>query len=462
MKIQHWNYGLLFCLWVLVSLAASPLFGAETNSLLLPLGTIPVQGPVEELEVIHDLHGGMYVLYIAGGEFRVIRGTRDGNFAAYTPEGFDASVGKISRARNLILSDTGPIQFAAYTGSTGGTEQVFLLALDFEGVLKYIPLWDGNSFQSITGYVLTGSQNGGAALFILSGGRLNAITGLGLQDRLVLNQSISLFNEGPDAFEVFYDVWSRQFFGWYGLNRGEEREIILFSLTEGGSPVRQSAGSFSGDVRLNYGRDLDGSISYTLLNGREIIQYRGHAGGFNRVGSFTAPVTVQLYYPPITEDGWGLLTGGTGSEQQVFGVLHTKSAVPIFREWLTIENGSLINMLYTPNGDIFLFYQHEGKLCSLFINGETKREIPIAAAGKDPAVVFITYEETPQIYILNEPRGNRLGIYRFNGESWQVLEQLDLPEAVSGEIYSRSRRINGEILLAVYHDDSIRLYRKGE
>ncbi|MDR2739839.1 MAG: hypothetical protein LBB68_08430, partial [Treponema sp.] len=118
-----------------VFLIAGLATSGQENTVILPaVGSWPETGNVTDLELIQDIYGGMYILYINDGKFRILKTGEDGEFKPYVPHGFE---GNLLSARKLSMISDGPEQYSAFIGTREGVEGIYLFGLNYRGELAY-------------------------------------------------------------------------------------------------------------------------------------------------------------------------------------------------------------------------------------------------------------------------------------------------------------------------------------
>jgi hypothetical protein len=477
-------------------IALGTLFCEEANIARLA-GSIPTAGQVTEMEIMHDLHGGSYALYIADGKFNVARSGTTGHFAAYIPEGFIAPQGV---ARDLRLSASGPVQYAAFIGSESGIERLYIFGLDYQGVLNYYPQAEITSGRGIARYQLEGLYTGNAGVYLLSGGRLSYIANIGERGQLITRQDISASDETVKDFGLSSSLREETQYGWYRASSGSVGvpEITLFSLNKNNLLRKEKIGM---DGNISISTTHEGAITCVITGGTRVAVYQGASGAFSKVTAFDADFPVAHYYSAFQNGGdTGLLTGEIADgSSAIYRVLYETSGAPVIREWLTgVE--TYAHFFTQDNQHGLLYKQGETWRSTLLSNmvGAPNQALPDGAV-----FCYNAGLEQPRLYALDKT-GKKLLVHELNGQRWLSAKIMDLsqgeriaiwdskrvgaflyadtpliplitPERLilcepdSGRVQSivykqgtLSRRINGVILLAVYGGESIAVYRQGE
>ncbi|MDR2029784.1 MAG: hypothetical protein LBP93_09655 [Treponema sp.] len=489
---------------LILLILGTALSGLEQYPVAALMGAVPAVEPITELGVINDLKGGAYVLSIAGEALTLIRGAAGGSLGPYEIPDFP---GPALRARNLQLSATGPVQYAAFIGGRGLSEGVCVLGLDHRGELVYYPVPETETPGPISEFIITGQYDGSAELYLLGDGRLSCVTGIGRRDKLRVYQSLSLNGETVEAFGIIEDIRQGPRYGWYRIQSGENSEVIVFSLSENGILKRDRLGIYSGDVRVSYGLAFDRTIILTLINKSRVEVFRETGAGFLRSLSFNVPVPVKRYYPPDQIGGnMGILTGGSGGEEQVYGVFYENTGTPVLKEWLSIRDGSVMDMIYAGNKQLAILYEDgEGWHSALVdLADGFLGERPIRGAESGARLLYSGGLGEISLCMGDKKDGGRLLFYGLaKGGDWELLRQMPIPEniwetgikgedilslnpfyfkpsivplaspaglvlyeaetgawqSITGIKRNWSRRINDRILLAVYTGRELALYR---
>jgi hypothetical protein len=490
----------LMLLMISVGVALS---GLEQDPIASLVGAVPAAEPITELRVIHDLKGGAYVLSIAEGAFKVTREMPGGSFEPYEVRDFP---GAAFKARNLQIAAAGPIQYAAFIGGDGPWESVCVFGLDFRGELIYYPVAETKTAHPISEFIITSSYDGSADLYMLGDGRLSCVTGIGRQDKLKLYQSLSLNGEAVDAFGLVRDIRQGPLYGWYRVVSGENREMILFSVSGNGVLKRDRLGIYGDDIRVSHGMTFDKTQILTLINDSHVEVFRETGSGFLRDLSFNVPVPVKQYYPADQIGGeMGFLIGGSGGEERLYGVFYEDTGAPVLEEWLIVSDGSITDMIYAGNKQIAVLYEDGAGWHSALIDlgGGFLGEKPIRGLESGAKLLYSGGIEGVSLCMVDKREGGRLVFYGLAGGDWEFLRQAPIPgsiwdedirgeevpmlnpfysaqpvvplasppaivlcetetgiwQSIAGIKRSWSYRINGRVLLAVYTGRELALYR---
>jgi hypothetical protein len=425
---------------LMISMAAaqpSTLSGLEQNPIASLIGAAAAAEPVTELRVINDLKGGAYVLSIAEGALKVLRAKPEGGFEPYEVPDFP---GKAVKARNLQISAAGPVQYAAFIGGEGPWESVYVFGLDSRGKLVYYPVPETKTAHPIAEFIITCSYDGSADLYLLEDG-LSCVTGIGRRNKLKVYQRLSLNGEAVDAFGLIRNIRQELPYGWYRVVSGQNRELILFSVSENGILQRERLGIYGGDLRISSGAAFDKTQLLTLINESHVEVFRETGSGFLRDLSFNVPVPVKQYYPSDQIGGdIGLLTAGSGGEERLYGVFYENTGAPVLKEWLAIKDGSVMEMIYAGNKQVAALYTDGGGWHSALIDlsGLFLGEKPIRGAESGATLLYSGGVEEVSLCMVDKQDGGRLMFYGLAGGDWKFLRQIPIPGEIGGGV------INGE------------------
>jgi hypothetical protein len=488
---------------LMLLILGTALSGQEPYPIASLIGAAPAAEPVTELRVINDLNGGAYVLSIAGDAFTVIRGRTEGDFGPYEIRDFPETALK---ARNVQISAAGPIQYAAFIGGEGLSESIYVLGLDPQGELVYYPVPETRAAGPISEFIITSPYDGSAEIYLLGDGRLSCVTGIGRQDKVQVYQHISLNGETVETFGIIGDIRQGPRYGWYRVRSGENKEVILFSISGNGVLKRERLGIYSGDVMVSPGMAFDRTILLTLIHKNHVEVFRETGAGFLR-STFNAPVPVKQYYPPEQLGGDpGILIGGSGGEEQVYGVFYESTGAPVVKEWLTIRDGAVADMIYAGNKQWVILYEDAAGWHSALadLRDNFPGETPIREAERGAKLLYSGGIGEVSLCMADKKDGGRLMFYGLaEGGEWKLLRQTPLPgkigeagiegaelltlnpfyikpsivplvspglialyetetgtwQLIPGIKRNWSRRINDRILLAVYTGREVALYR---
>ncbi|MFP3042366.1 hypothetical protein LQZ19_11175 [Treponema primitia] len=480
-----------------VFLITGLIVGGQENALIaLPVGSRPESGDVSALELIQDFRGGMYILYIADGEFRALKSGEGGELKPYIIDGFD---GNLLKARDLTMVSGGPEQYSAFIGTREGVEGIYLFGLSYMGDLVYYPLGETESPAAITAYSLISSNDDGLLIFTHTDGRLNYISGGGANDRITTSREISLRSEKVEDFEIFHDWERKTNYGWYRVFREDHWELSFFLIREQGLLIREKTGPYQTMPRIDRLESPNGNPAFTVLDNKNVSVYQISGGGFVRNLHFDAPLKVQRYIP-------GLLIGDTDTEEIIYRVSFEQSGIPVLTQLFALPGASLIDIFFTGDNQISLLYYYDRtwRFALVDLEGRLKKEGPIQTLNEPARMFYTAGFLSPRFCVLRGNGGNSaLAFFRFENEDWKLLREIPAPpgsffqgeknillnpfymeneiitmvspdmlviiddkngreQSLEISTYTWSRRINGSICLAVYAGNEIALYRMEE
>ncbi|MDR2785523.1 MAG: hypothetical protein LBB83_06375 [Treponema sp.] len=325
-------------------LCGTALFGRDSVPAFYPAGVFPASGSVSELKVLHDGLGNVYALYVEDGRFRALKADGRGSLEPYQVEGLDPD---IYDARQLELSVFGTGQYAAFIGSLNGSEGVFVLGLDFAGTLRYYPVPEMRGLGKVSGYFIAASSSKGAAVFVLSGGKLNCIAGIGGSGGLPVYVPVTGGGErieGAGSLDVMADFHYPLGRGWFTLEREGKREAVIFSLDGDFLVHRKSIGSYTGEIGPRNGMNIEGDSIVTFIREKHVEVYESDGAEFLRKQSFDAP-EMALRYDAVLES-FGLLTAGTAGAEALYGVKDAGINAPLFEMWFKPAGGNETALFY--------------------------------------------------------------------------------------------------------------------
>jgi hypothetical protein len=497
-------FGFLFLLMA-ISLGLS---GQEAGAGISPAGWFPAEEDLRDLRVI-QAPGGVYVLRVAQGAFRVSRGDGAGAMEDYWPAGLPEG---ISQVRDLKLSEFGSVQYAAFVGRespTAEAEAVYVLGLDHLGELRYYPRKETRPGMAVSEYRIVCSGDGSAAVYLLAGGRLTGIPGIGSPDSLGMIQDLGGSPDPVDRFDLIWDPRHELGCGWLSLSREGERRIILFLTRNNTLLIREEAGVFDEGTRVHLGMLFDGSPTCTIIRGADFELYQGGVGGINRIVSLRAPLPVSRYYPSAgTEDSVGILIGETGENARVFGVWGERGIAPVFQPWAEADSGGVAEIRYTGEDRLSIIYKKDRRWYAALVRPETGviEDQTIEALREDSELCFIGGMGPGRIYFNAGGDVPELLSYGYEEDRWTLQGRLLIPEEIARQgirwdekpvdsplyaadriiplaaesgliiaepeiqsfrfiesrFYTLSRRINGSVFFAGYTGDRVVLYRMGE
>jgi hypothetical protein len=491
-------------IFLITGLAAG---GQESTVILSTVGSWPETGNVTALELIQDLYGGMYILYIDDGEFRVLKTGEDGEFKSYVPRGFE---GNWLSARKLSMISDGPEQYSAFIGTREGIEGIYLFGLNYQGDLVYYPLGETESSVPISAYSLISSHDGELLVFILTDGGLSYISSGGRDDKITTIREISIQSERVEDFWVFHNREQEINYGWYRVFREDHWELTFFLIGDKGLTIREKIETYQGMPCIDHWMSLDGTPFFTVLDDRNVSVYQICGGGFVRDFDFDAPMKVRRYIPGVLKkDAAGLLIGDTGTNEIIYGVSFERSGVPVLKQLFSLDISSIIDIFFISDNTISLIYSNDQAWHSALINLQNglEREGPIQTLYESPRMLYTEGLLQPQFCVLhgNEEYG-KIAVFQFKNGNWELLRENPVPTAVPISVYQGekneilnplymeneiitmvspegltiidnenggdqlvesdthawSRRINGVIFLAAYSENGITLYRMEE
>jgi hypothetical protein len=417
--------------------------GAQEAPIALLESSWPEPGRVTEMRVIHDLQGGVYIPYIAGNAFRVLRAGDGENLGPYMPEGFD---GGPFVARNLKAVSDGPERYLAFIGRNGG-ESVHLFGFGFWDALSYYPLAETKA-EAITDYALVPSLSGGVTVYTLARGCLRSFaTGIrgGAPWQL---REISRPGETVEAFGVCRERNQEITYGWYRIARKDYWEIALFSITAAGNLVVEKTRSWSRIPQVEHGVSPEGKAVFAIIAGSAVSVF--HAEGSRFVGDlyFEAPFAVKRYSPALLTGGpVGLLTGEREGAEVLYGVSHERSGAPALRELFARPSAELLNLFFTEDKRISLLYRSDQILGAALLRPEggiiADRPLPVSALFQHPL-------GRNRVYALSGSGELRvLSTFEFEGGAWRLAGEARIPGFSPEEIHSPFGVLNeGLILMA--------------
>jgi hypothetical protein len=228
--------------------------------------------------------------------------------------------------------------------------------------LVYYPLPRGINPAPISRYALTVSGDGGAAAFVLAGGTLRLISGIGLGETLSAAGEISSPGDPVEDFDIAGDSRRRYVSGWYSFSRAGKKEITLFLCRENSLPLRKPLGPRDETAQAGNGMAITGETTLAVISGNQVELYQNSEGGISLEASFAAPLGVIRYIGAAETGGdRGLLVceGEDEGRIVVYGVVHEKSAAPQFPAYLSLEEGFIAEALYAGEGRLFLVYREK-------------------------------------------------------------------------------------------------------
>ncbi|AEF85239.1 hypothetical protein TREPR_1399 [Treponema primitia ZAS-2] len=436
-----------FITGILVFLAGLTLYGQENGftaalPAALPVGFWPEERRVTEMQVVHDLDGGVYIPYIADREFRVLKMGRDEEPRLYDPEGFESPGISV---RNLKLMTGEPEQYTAFIGKKDGNDGLYIFGVTHRGEYSCYFAEERFGAASIFDYSLGCSPEGEVLVSILAGGRLYLLTGPGREDRPWTREEISSPSEQVDAFDFFYGMGGINY-GWYRNFYDDQWEITLFSVGTQGRLIREKTGGSSATSRLDCRIFPTGISVFTLCRDRDIVLYQGKDGAFTKYLHFTAPVKVLQYRSVFgTGASMGLLIGQANGEELLYAVTRESSGVPVLKLLYSLPPGELLDIFITDDNRISLLYCREEAWRNALISsdGVLIKDNRLQIPGKPVRILYTGGNESPELYVLSVISGSAgqknsvsaiLVHCRFESAAgaWIVLQEPAISAALPG------------------------------
>jgi hypothetical protein len=423
-----------FVLFVLLLTIGVTLFGAEPGTILTLTGSHPITGKVTEMEIVHDLYGGAYVLYINDGEFNVLRKTAAG-LTPYEPEGFGR---RPKQARNLCGFEGTSEQYTAFIGKEGDREELFLFGVNHRGELVYYPLRESGTAGTISGYSLSCILPDEVQIYILGDKQLYCLSLGESPETMKRLYPVSLPGEKVTEFETVLQFGQDKVRGWYTALSDGLWKLSLFSMGENGFLIREQAGTFHAPPEVPpvviAGEDDQGDVIYKIINDNDVMVYRGNGTGFFRDFSFKSPGTVKNYLTINgSGDGIDLLLAGEGESDVIYMVSRETSFVPVLEPLAVMEKDSFLNsklLASTLNDDqICLFFSRNGKPC-FSINGLRSGTRMTGDFGDTEAASVFCYSgdsDVLKVCILELHENPSLLIYRYDQNTWALERKIPIP-----------------------------------
>jgi hypothetical protein len=428
----------------LVVLIAGMGLGAQEAPIALPESSWPEPGRVTEMRVIHDLQGGVYIPYIAGSAFQVLRSGAGGKLDPYVTEGFD---GGPLAARNLKAISDGPERYIAFIGGSGG-ESVYLFGFGFWDALSYYPLPEAKA-AAITDYALVSFRNGGVAVYTLAEGRLRSFS-TGIRGGAPWQaRELSRPGEIVEAFGVHRERNQEITYGWYRVARKDYWEIILFALNDGGNLVFENTRFWSHIPRLEYGVSPEGKAVFAIIAGSAVSVF--HAEGSLFVGDlyFEAPFAVKRYSPALLTGGpVGLLTGEREGADVLYGVSHERSGAPALRDLFARPSAEILGLFFTEDKRISLLYRSDRILGAalLYPEGGIISDRPLPVSAERAALFQHPLGRTRMYAISGSGELRSLSTFEFEGGAWRLAGEAQIPGVSPEEIHSPLGFRNRELI----------------
>ncbi|MDR2482644.1 MAG: hypothetical protein LBD08_03330, partial [Treponema sp.] len=451
--------------------AGMGLWAGEPPFSLSAMGGFPLEGTVSELKALHDIHGGVFVIFIADGRLGIYHGDKQGNFEPYQAEGLEEE--ELGEVRLLRLLDRGPRHFAAFISRTGGAETVYLLSLDHQGGLRAYPARETRSAERIADYALAYGAEG-AALYLLSGGVLSGITGINGPWELPVKRRVSGEGERVAAFGFSENLSGKFGCGWYRAAGREGPEWSLFSSANHALFYRKKLGIYGPDARIGITAAAD-RIVFTVIDGKKAAVFEGSAEGFTAAAAFEAPVPVSGYYAAENNGGLGILTGGERGGA-VYGVSGGTSAAPRFQRYFTVPDGLPVELadvsinavsINTVSRDtdgsggreFAALYQKEGRWRSVLLDADRGAGEETILPGIAEGAVKLpgrggADRQGRLLYFISVPENAGQAEFimlNFERDRWGAAQRLTLPGGTGKpDISAWTQKINGLLFLALH------------
>jgi hypothetical protein len=410
-------------------LGGTALFGRDSAPAFYPAGAFPAPGGISGLKVLQDGLGNVYVLYAEDGSFRALKADGRGALEPYQVEGLDPGIYGI---RQLGLSVFGLGQYAAFIGAQNGSEGVFVLGLDFAGTLRYYPVPEMRGRGKVSGYFIAASPLKGAAVFVLSGGKLSCTAGIGRPGGLPVYVPITGGGERIEdagGFDMMADFHYPLGRGWFTVNRGEKREAVIFSLENNFLVHRKSVGSYTGKIGLQNSVNMEGGSVITLVNEKHVELYESDGSGFLRKQSFDAPEAVSRYGAAL--ESFGLLAGGAGGAETLYGVKDAGINAPLFETWFKLSGGNETALFYEGAGSFCLAGKRADGWYVLRLDsrGTVTGEERLDGAGAGEKLFAYGARDGLRLYFF-DPDRLVITIHEKQGTRWRALEPVGLPPEI--------------------------------
>ena len=442
------------CLALVLLFAGLELWAGEPPFSLTAMGGFPLEGTVSELKALQDVHGGVFVFFIADGRLGIYHGDKQGNFEPYQAEGLEER--ELGEVRLLRLLDRGPRHFAAFISRTGGAEIVYLLSLDHQGGLRAYPARETRSAEGIADYALAYGAEG-AALYLLSGGVLSAVTGINGPWELPVKRRVSGEGERVAAFGFSENLSGTFGCGWYRAAGREGPVVSLFSSANHALFYRKKLGTYGPDARISSAAAED-RIVFTIIDGTKAAVFEGAAEGFTAAAAFEAPVPISGYCAARKNGGLGILTGGERGGA-VYGVSGGTSAAPRFHQYFTVSGGLPVELAIGSGREFAALYQKEGRWRSVLLDADHGGGEETILPGIAEGAVKLPYrsgadQHGRRLYFISG--GEHAGqaefiMLNFEGDRWETARRLTLPGGTGRPgISAWTQKINGLLFLALH------------
>jgi hypothetical protein len=412
-------------------LGGTALFGGDTAPVFSPAGVFPAPGGVNELRVLHDGLGNVYVLFVEDGRFHALKADRGDALEPYQVEGLDPD---IYGARHLELSGFGLSQYAAFVGTRNGSDGVFVLELDFSGALRYYLIPELQGLGEVSEYFIAASPSKGAAVFVLSGGKLNCVAGIGRTDGIPVYVPVTGGGErieNADGLDMMADFRYPLGRGWFTVNRGEKREVIIFSLDGDFLVHRKSIGVYAGEIGLQNSMNIKGDSVVTLVRENHVEVYESDGSGFLRRQSFDAPETVLRYDAAL--ESFGLLAAGTGDgiAETLYGVKNAGINAPLFEKLPVFAGGGKTTLFFEGADGIGLVGKKADGwyVVSFDSRGTAAGEKRLDGIEAGEKLFAYGSRDRLRLYFF-DPGRLVITICERQGTNWCVLDRVELPAEI--------------------------------
>jgi hypothetical protein len=417
-------------------LGGTALFGRDTAPAFYPAGVFPAPGSINELRVLQDGLGNVYVLYAGDGRFRALKADGQGALEPYQVEGLDPGIYGV---RQLELSGFGTGQYAAFIGSLNGSEGIFVLGLDFSGALRYYPVPEIRGLGEVSKYFIAASSSNGAAVFVLSGGKLICTAGIGGTGGLPVFVPITGGGERIEdvsGFDVMADFHYPLGRGWFTVNRDEKREAVIFSLDGNFLVHRKSIGSYTGELKLRNSMNIEGDSVVTLVNEKHVEVYESKGSEFLRSRSFEAPGTVFRYDAAF--EYFGLLAAGDAGDagnteaEAIYGVKNAGTNAPLFEKWFKSAGKNETALFFEGMDGICLAGRRENGwyVMSLDSRGMVTGEERLDGTGAGEKLFAYGARDRFRLYFF-DPERLVITIHEKQDTRWRALDPVELPPEIS-------------------------------
>jgi hypothetical protein len=489
---------------ILGLLTLSPgLFGMEQEEPIVEFGSFPARETVDEFTVMQDLQGGVYVLYIAGNQFSVIRGDRDGNFEPYTVPQLEPG---FQNPRNLSVNPPGFTEYAAFMADKMGILYVYLFRIDHDGDLLCAAILEAGQSGLHAGFSLGESYAESCNVYITIEGVLSCFTGAGRHDRPPVRRALSLAGEKVDRYGVLRKPDTSEHYGWYSVFReADERNITLFLIHENGLVIREAIGVYTEKTEITGHITTQGEVQYTIIRDKGVRLFKETGAGFVPVAAFFVPVPVDAYISPgLSGFSFGIATGTEENKKQLYGIVNEDSDTPQITAWIEVTGTTAADFVSPDRKRCVGIFEKDGRLWSASIRVESTAVKPDGLAPVEWGRYLFVNQSTGRlwVYLVDDKRAALL-IHTYDGFHWEKTADIALPEGIdpqtirvepgisdnpfllytnfiflgagnnciAGDISGKTwniipgrqrtwgRMINGYVFLAVHDEDLLTVYR---